>query len=224
VLLGSDQIERGAKPTYYNVAFLVSPEGRQAGVYRKRHLVPFGEYVPLRRLLFFAAPLVEGVGDFGVGESVAVLPVDGHSLTTVICYESVFPYLAREAVHRGSQLLTTITNDAWYGWSSAPFQHYEQGRLRAIEFGRYFVRAANTGISAIVDPYGRVLASSSLFETTTLTGEVGLLTGLTLYARIGDSVAWACVALTLIAWFLARRRRDGRPAPPEGAVRLDPHS
>ena len=150
--------------------------------------------------------------------------MDGHPLTTVICYESVFPYLAREAVQRGSQLLTTITNDAWYGWSSAPFQHYEQGRLRAIEFGRYFVRAANTGISAIVDPYGRVLASSRLFETTTLSGEVRLLTGLTLYARIGDSVAWACVALTLTAWFLTRRpRRDrGRDpftARPEGAAR-----
>ena len=197
ILLGSDQIERGPRPRYYNVAFLVSPEGRQAGVYRKMHLVPFGEYVPLRDLLFFAAPLVDGVGDFGVGSEVTVLSVDGHPLTAVICYESVFPYLAREAVHRGSQLLATITNDAWYGWSSAPFQHYEQGRLRAIEFGRYFVRAANTGVSAIVDPYGRVLASSQLFETTTLTGEVRLLTGLTLYARIGDAVAWACVALTL---------------------------
>ena len=219
VLLGSDQLERGRPPVFYNVAFLVSPEGRQVAVYRKRHLVPFGEYVPLRRFLFFAAPLVESVGDFGVGAEATVLPVDGHALTSVICYESVFPYLAREAVQRGSQLLTTVTNDAWYGWSSAPFQHYEQGRLRAIEFGRYFVRAANTGISAIVDPYGRVVTSSRLFETTTLDGDVRLLDGLTLYARIGDSAAWACVVLTLAAWWLTRRPRGRRLAPPEGAVR-----
>jgi apolipoprotein N-acyltransferase len=211
LLFGSDQIERGPTPRYYNAAFLVSPDGQPAGVYRKKHLVPFGEYVPLRGLLFFAAPLVESVGDFGVGTEVTVLPVDGQALTTVICYESVFPYLAREAVQRGSRLLTTITNDAWYGRSSAPFQHYEQGRLRAIEFGRYFVRAANTGISAIVDPYGRVLASSRLFETTTLTGEVRLLGGTTVYARIGDSVAWACVAGTLIVWGVTRRRHRGQP-------------
>jgi apolipoprotein N-acyltransferase len=218
VLLGSDQIERGRPARYYNVAFLVGPDGRQAGVYRKMHLVPFGEYVPLRSLLFFAAPLVDSVGDFGVGESVTVLPVDGHPVTTVICYESVFPYLARAAVEGGSQLLTAITNDAWYGWSSAPFQHYEQGRLRAIEFGRYFVRSANTGISAIVDPYGRVLASSGLFETTVLRADVRLLTGRTLYARIGDSLAWACVAVTLAAWALTWRPRERRRVPSEGAV------
>ncbi len=212
LLLGSDQLERGAPPRYYNAAFLVGPDGRQAGVYRKMHLVPFGEYVPLRRLLFFASPLVEGVGDFAEGTEVTRLALDGHAITSVICYESVFPYLAREAVHEGSQLLTVLTNDAWYGWSSAPHQHYEQGRLRAIEFGRYFVRAANTGISAIVDPYGRVVARTALFETTTLSGRVRLLDGLTLYARIGDSIAWACVVVTLATWLITRpptrRKRD----------------
>jgi apolipoprotein N-acyltransferase len=204
LLFGSDQIVR---PDFYNVAFLVSPEGRQEGVYRKMHLVPFGEYVPLRRLLFFAAPLVETVGDFAVGTEVTLLPVDGHPVTTAICYESVFPYLAREAVARGSQLLTVVTNDAWYGWSSAPYQHYQQGRLRAIEFGRYFVRSANTGFSAIVDPYGRVVASSGLFEQAALVGDVRLLTSRTVYATIGDSVAWACVAVTLAAYLASRPRR-----------------
>lgn len=207
LLLGSDQVEPGTPNRYYNAAFLVSPQGTQAAVYRKMHLVPFGEYVPLRGLLFFAQPLVESVGDFGVGTEVKRLDIGHHAVTTAICYESIFPYLARQAVLDGSQLLTAITNDAWYGWSSAPFQHYEQGTLRAIEFGRYFVRAANTGISAIVDPYGRVVGRRGLFETATLTGEVRLLEGRTLYATIGDSPAWACVAVALLTWFVTRRAR-----------------
>jgi apolipoprotein N-acyltransferase len=219
LLLGSDQVEPGrpGQPhRYYNAAFLVSPAGREAGVYRKVHLVPFGEYVPLRALLFFAQPLVEGVGDFAAGTEVTPLDVAGRRVTTAICYESVFPYLARQAVTGGSRLLTAITNDAWYGWSSAPVQHFEQGALRAVETGRYFVRAANTGISAIVDPYGRVLARRGLFETATIAGEVRLLEGRTVYATIGDSPAWACVAITVVVLVVTRRRpssrtRRGRP-------------
>lgn len=206
LLFGSDQLEYAPGARYYNAAFLVSPDGRQEAVYRKRHLVPFGEYVPLRRLLFFAQPLVDGVGDFASGTEATLLHVDGVPVTTVICYETVFPYLTRDAVERGSRLLTAITNDAWYGRSSAPYQHFEQGALRAVEFGRYFVRAANTGISAIVDPYGRVIARRGLFETATLSGEVRLLEDRTVYATIGDSPAWACVAIALATLVVARRR------------------
>lgn len=214
LLLGSDQVEPVQPPAsaqrnrYYNAAFLISPEGRQAAVYRKVHLVPFGEYVPLRSLLFFAQPLVDSVGDFAAGVEVTQLDLGGRGITTAICYESMFPYLARDAVLGGSRLLTAITNDAWYGWSSAPYQHYEQGTLRAIEFGRYFVRSANTGISAIVDPYGRVLARSDLFEVASLNGEVRLLEGRTLYATIGDSPAWACIVVTLAALLLTRKKAN----------------
>ena len=102
----------------------------------------------------------------------------------------------------------TLTNDAWYGTSSAPFQHFEQARLRAIEQGRYLVRAANTGISGIVDPYGRVVVQSPLFEPRTLVGQVRLLGGLTVYGRIGDSFAWACAAVTL--WLLMSGWRSAR--------------
>jgi apolipoprotein N-acyltransferase len=212
LVLGSNQIERGSPARYYNAAFLVSPAGQQAAVYRKVHLVPFGEYVPLRSLLFFARPLVDGIGDFAHGREVTPLEIDGRRVSTVICYESVFPYLAREAVTRhGSQLLTAITNDAWYGWSSAPFQHFEQGAVRAVEFGRYFVRAANTGISGIVDPYGRVVASRGLFETATLDADVRLLDGRTAYATIGDSFAWASVGVMVLSWWLTRRALP-RPA------------
>lgn len=195
LLFGSDQVERSSPPRYYNSAFLVAPDGRQVAAYRKMQLVPFGEYVPLRALLFFVAPLVESVSDFTAGREQTLLPLDGRLVSTAICYEAVFPSLARSAVARGSQLLTTITNDAWYGRSSAPFQHFEQASLRAIEQGRYLVRAANTGVSGIVDPYGRVVMRSALFEPAVLVGSVRLLEGRTVYSRIGDVFVWASFAI-----------------------------
>jgi apolipoprotein N-acyltransferase len=209
LLFGSDQIERGSPPHFYNAAFLVAPDGRQVAAYRKMQLVPFGEYVPLRNLLFFVAPLVESVADFAPGTEQTLLPVAGRPVSTAICYEVVFPSLARSAVARGSQLLTTITNDAWYGHSSAPHQHFEQASLRAIEQGRYLVRAANTGVSGIVNPYGRVIARSALFETASLDGEVRLLEGRTVYSRIGDVLVWA--SFGICAWIaLASIRRTSR--------------
>ena len=206
ILFGGDQIERGNPPRYYNSAFMLTPNGVVAGVYRKVHLVPFGEYVPLKNLLFFAGPLVEGVSDFSPGDRVVRLPVDGHPITTAVCYEVVYPNLARDAVRLGSQLLTTITNDAWYGRSSAPWQHWAQASMRAIEQGRYLARAANTGVSGVVDPYGRVTMESAIFQQVALIGEVELLTGLTIYARIGDAFVYACAVATLVAFLLARRR------------------
>src|SRR4029453_16656240 len=161
-----------------------------AGVYRKMDRVPFGEYVPLKNLLFFVGPLVEAAGAFTPGQSMVLLPTLQGAISTAICYEIVYPALVRESVVMGSELLTTITNDAWYGYSSAPYQHFMQASMRAIEQGRYLARSANTGISGIVDPYGRVLVQSALFETTVVTGDVKLLSHLTVYARIGDLFAY----------------------------------
>jgi apolipoprotein N-acyltransferase len=126
------------------------------------------------------------------------LPVGAHRLSVAVCYEAVFPWLARRAVREGSQLLTTITNDAWYGRSAAPYQHFQQARVRAVETGRYLVRAANTGISGVVDPYGRVVVQSPLFETGTWVGEVRWLDGTTPYVRIGDAVAWASMVILVV--------------------------
>lgn len=207
LLFGSTQRERGEPPKYYNAAFMLKPDGRTVAVYRKMHLVPFGEYVPLKSLLFFVGPLVEGVADFSPGSEMVGLPIDGATISTAICYEIVYPGLVRRAVTGGSQLLTTMTNDAWYGYSSAPYQHFLQASMRAIEEGRYLARAANTGISGIVDPYGRVLAQSALFDTTVLAGDIRLLSLLTVYARIGDLFAYLCVALTAAALVAAWRRR-----------------
>jgi apolipoprotein N-acyltransferase len=207
VLFGSDQIKRGQPPRYYNSAFLLAPSGTVEAVYQKIHLVPFGEYVPLKKLLFFAGPLVESVSDFSPGEEMPTMPVAGHPVSTAICYEVVYPGLARQAVAGGSQLLTTITNDAWYGRSSAPWQHFEQAALRAIEQGRYLARSANTGISGIVDPYGRVVTRSQLFEQAAVVGDARFLDGRTVYGRIGDVFAYAC-ALLVAGAILAGRRRQ----------------
>ena len=215
LLIGSTQTERAVPPKYYNAAFLVNQEGETAAVYHKMHLVPFGEYVPLRRALFFVSPLVETVGDFSPGTVPVMLPVGEHLVSTAICYEVIYPGLIRRFVTRGSELLTTITNDAWYGHSSAPYQHFEQAALRAVEQGRYLVRAANTGISGVVDPYGRVVARTGLFERDVITGDVRLLTGRTIYGRIGDLFAYLCVAVTLAALLVPfppispKRERDG---------------
>jgi apolipoprotein N-acyltransferase len=200
LLFGSDQMEYGpdGQPRYYNSAFMLDPAGSTAAVYRKMYLVPFGEYVPFKNLLFFVGPLVEAVSDFSPGETITMLPVQGHMISTAICYEVVYPDLMRKAVQAGSELLTTITNDAWYGTSSAPFQHFELAAMRAIEQGRYLVRSANTGISGLVDPYGRVLVQTNLFETMVVVGEVRVRQEQTVYARIGDVAPQLAVFLTLL--------------------------
>jgi len=161
-------------------------------------LVPFGEYVPLKKLLFFVAPLVQTVSDFSAGTEPVVLNADGRRVSVAICYESVYPWIAREFVERGSQLLATITNDAWFGRSSAAYQHFAQGAIRAVEEGRYVVRAANTGISGAVDPYGRVLLTTPLFQPEAVTVDVRLLDGRTIYSRVGDVVAWLSMAITAV--------------------------
>ena len=132
------------------------------------------------------------------------MTLGGNRLSTAICYEVVYPDLVASFARRGSQLLTTITNDAWYGHSSAPHQHFWQATLRAVEQGRYLIRAANTGISGIVDPYGRVVAKTPIFEQAVVSGEVRYLDGPTVYGRTGDAFAYACGLATLMAWWVSR--------------------
>jgi apolipoprotein N-acyltransferase len=162
--------------------------------------------VPLQKWLFFAAPLTEQVGTFAPGLDPALLPVNGHPVSVAICYEVVYPDLVRRFVAGGSEMLTTITNDAWFGPTSAPYQHFEQASMRAIEEGRYMVRAANTGISGIVDPYGRVLQRTGIYQSAILVGEARFLRTSTFYARHGDILAYASTVMTLALLLLARRR------------------
>jgi apolipoprotein N-acyltransferase len=199
LLFGSTQRRQDTAVRLFNAAFALGPDGETVGVYHKRHLVPFGEYVPMASLLSFAQPLVESIVPFTPGTGPVTLQVGPYLTSTAICYEIIYPALVRSFVRDGSQLLTTITNDAWYGRTAAPHQHFQQATMRAIEQGRYLVRAANTGISGVVDPYGRVVARSALFETTTITEEVRLLDGLTVYGRFGDLLPYLCLMSTLTA-------------------------
>jgi apolipoprotein N-acyltransferase len=217
LIVGSDEREFGAdpaggrlEPRYYNAAFLVRPDGTTGGVYRKMRLVPFGEYVPLGRVLFFVAPLVEAVSSFSPGERAALLPVGRHAVSVAICYEVVYPDLIRRFVREGGELIATITNDAWFGRSSAAYQHFAQASLRAVEQGRYLVRAANTGISGVVDPYGRVLVETPLFETAVRVAEVRFLETRTPYSRAGDVAAYLCAGVTVAVLGWPRRRAGGR--------------
>ena len=157
-------------------------------------------------MLFFAAPLVEAVSDFSEGDQPVLLPLDGHVISAAICYEIVYPNLVRQFVTGGSELLTTITNDAWFGRTSAPYQHFAQASMRAIENGRYLVRSANTGISGIVDPYGRVLERTQIYQPAVVVGEARFLRTTTVYSRIGDVFAYASVVVALALVVLSRRR------------------
>ncbi len=224
-IVGTDEITREvehgeAVERIYNSAVLVGADGLTHGTYRKMHLVPFGEYVPLKSLLFFVGPLVRAVSDFSPGTDASVFDlqgdVGGGRVSVAICYESVYPGISREFVARGSQLLAVITNDSWFGPSSAPYQHFDQSVLRAVEEGRYVVRAANTGVSGVIDPYGRVISQTDLFEPAAITEEVRLLDARTIYSRAGDVIVWLSVFVT--AWFLVmewgwRRRGAGMPTP-----------
>jgi apolipoprotein N-acyltransferase len=218
VLVGTDQYEApsaSGPQKFFNGAVLVGPDGRNLDSYQKIHLVPFGEFVPFRRLLFFVKPLVKNVADFTHGSRPTVFNVEGTRFSVAICYEVVYSGLAREFVNNGAQLLTTITNDAWFGRTSAASQHFEQAGIRAVEQGRYLVRSANTGISGGFDPYGRVLARTELFTAVTTTVDVRLLSGRTVYNAIGDTIVYLAFAGTM-AGVMFRRRRSLAPPMPRG--------
>jgi len=210
---GESRIFVGAK--------LLDPSGGLVARYHKMHLVPFGEYVPLQPLFTlggrFAAKLVQEVSDFTPGTEAATGVVDGHRIGGFICYEAIFPSLVRRFAAGGAELLVNITNDAWYGTTSAPHQHLAMAAFRAIENRRYLVRAANTGITAVVDPRGRVLEPTRLFDTTVLVREVPFVAETTFYTRHGNVFAQACaaLALALVAATFRRpsTRMDGRRHP-----------
>ena len=192
-----------------NSAALLTPSGEQASRYDKIHLVPFGEYVPLKDLLFFAESLVRNVGDFTPGSEFTISPIDGHRISTTICYEDVFPALMRQFTLRGAELIVNITNDGWFGTTSAPHQHLRMARVRAVENRRSVVKVANTGITAIIDPYGRIVARTELGERTTLEGRPGYRSDLTPYVRFGDVFAYV-VTLVAVVGLVVAWRGQGR--------------
>lgn len=197
IILGSVATDPRQPSRLWNSAFLVS-NGTTVGHYDKIRLVPFGEYVPLRRVLFFAEKLVRAVGDFQFGTNDR--PLAGrYAYGPAICYEIVYPQITRAQVKNGADVLVTITNDAWYDGTSAPAQHLWQARLRAVEGNRYLLRAATTGISAFIDPTGRMISSIPMGKQGILYAEVEGRTALTAYVRLGDWFAWVAAGVVLIA-------------------------
>lgn len=193
---------------FFNSAYLISSDGRVTGKYDKVHLVPFGEYVPLKRFLWFVDKLVAQVGDFKTGRKGHVLEHPKYRLGLQICYEIIFAELSRAMVQNGANLLVNITNDAWFGRTSAAYQHFSMAVFRAVENRRFLARAANTGISGFIDPCGRVLGTTALFEEATLTAEAALLEHRTFYSRWGDApLTIFCFGLLSAA---ALRRWAGR--------------
>jgi apolipoprotein N-acyltransferase len=214
LIFGNDDRDAGDDERRFRIwvgAKMLDPAGRVVLRYHKIRLVPFGEYVPVQSVLSAVGvgKLVQRVGEFTPGDELATGTAEGHRLAVFICYEAIFPDLVRGFARRGADLLVNITNDGWYGRTSAPYQHMAMAVFRAVENGKYLVRAANTGITAIVDPRGRVQARTGLFDQTVLVGDAGIVPGGTPYTRYGDVFAWACLgaALALTASVLVRSRR-----------------
>jgi apolipoprotein N-acyltransferase len=215
----------GRKAQLYNSALLLKPEGRVAGNYHKSHLVPFGEYVPLQEYLFFLAPLVEAVGDFSAGTIDRPLEHRGARLGILICFESVFADLARRWVVAGANVLVNLTNDAWYGRSSAPEQSLAMAVLRAVEARRSLVRSANTGISAFIEPSGEITSRSDIFVSWAAGRDVALIEEVTPWVRFGHLFAPSCLVLGLFPAIMAlaiRRRRKAELSSLSAQTKLMP--
>jgi apolipoprotein N-acyltransferase len=201
ILFGSLAYEAGSRPEdhkYFNSAFLVSPEDKKMSRYDKVHLVPFGEYVPLKPFLPFVEKMVVGVGDFSPGKNLTLFSIPRARFGVLICYEIVFPSLSRNYCKSGANFLVTITNDAWFGRSSAPYQHFSMAVFRAIENRTAIVRAANSGISGIIEPTGYILKQTPLFERTFCKGEIPVNFSSTFYSQYGDVGVGLCGIVLLL--------------------------
>ena len=180
-----------------NSAVLLDPNGRRIFTYDKIHLVPFGEYVPLRRYLAFAGRLTADIADFTPGTSYHVAHLPDGTFGVFICYEAIFPAEVRQFTDAGAQLLITISNDGWFGRSSAPTQHLMMARVRAVENRRWMLRDTNNGFTVAVDPYGRIVARLAPDIRGQLDAPYDYRTDMTLYARFGDWFAWLCVLASI---------------------------
>lgn len=186
----------------YNAAMVIGSDGNRIGRYEKIHLVPFGEYVPFQQYLTFAHKLTGRVSKFTPGEDRKVFRLNGHRYGVFICYEAVFADEVRHFAELGAEVLVNISDDGWYGNTSAPWQHLNMARMRAIENRRWLLRDTNNGITAVIDPYGRVRQSIPRHQIDALPAEYGFRDDVTFYTAHGDVFAWACAILGLgiVGW------------------------
>jgi apolipoprotein N-acyltransferase len=195
----------------FNSAALISPTGEWTTHYDKVHLVPFGEYLPFPRLFAFAGGLTKEVGEFKAGTSRAPLRAGSTPLGVFICYESVFPGEVRQFADQGAQVLVNLSNDGWYGDSGAYAQHLNQTRMRAIENDRWLLSATNTGVTASIDPYGRIVERLVRKERSALVAPYALTSVTTFYTRHGDWFAWLCAIISagaLLTCFVLARKAE----------------
>jgi apolipoprotein N-acyltransferase len=186
----------------YNSALIVGADGARVGRYDKIHLVPFGEYIPFKDLLFFAHKLTGRVSEFTRGRRREVFHLNGHRYGVFICYEAVFADEGRQFARLGAEVLVNISDDGWYGDTSAPWQHLNMARMRAIENRRWLLRDTNNGVTAAIDPYGRVRQSIPRHQTDALPAEYGFRDDITFYTAHGDVFAWVCaiLAVGIVVW------------------------
>ncbi|HAX62392.1 MAG TPA: apolipoprotein N-acyltransferase [Elusimicrobia bacterium] len=182
----------------YNSAFLVSSDGKITDEYSKNHLVPFGEYMPLRNFLSRFIKVVNEIGEFFPGEKYNVINSSAGKLGVNICFEAIFPNEIRKSVKNGAEIIVNLTNDAWYLKTSAPYQHFTMNVFRTVENRRFVVRAANTGVSGFIDPAGRIQSKTEIFTTTVLTDKIQHLQELTFYTKFGDVFAYLCLIISII--------------------------
>ena len=195
----------------YNSAYFLDAGGGLTGVYDKIHLVPFGEYIPMKGLFVFMRTITQDVGEFDRGNVYALPRVGGERVNATICFEAIFPGLVRRFVRDGSRLIVNLTNDGWYGRSSAPFQHFNIARWRAVENRRYFLRSANTGISAVIEPTGRVQTATGILERAVCEGRFAFVAQQTFYTRYGDVFVWLCAMIVFGCAVPAYAKGRGRP-------------
>jgi len=199
--------KRSQELVLFNSAFVLAPDGTIAGKYDKVHLVPYGEYVPLRRFFPFINKLVAGIGDFGTGPGYSPLAMGARRVGVLICYEGIFPAAARDYKREGADFLVNITNDAWFGHTSAPYQHLSMTVFRAVENRLDVVRAANTGISALISASGKIAAELDLFKTGSLDVNVNIYNKNTLYTRWGDLFVYLCATALFLLYINITMRR-----------------
>jgi apolipoprotein N-acyltransferase len=188
---------------YFNSAFFLDGNGMLKGIYDKMHLVPFGEYIPLKTLFFFSEIVSKDVGEFHAGRDFRIVEIGNHPSNAIICFEAVFPSLVRRFVEKGSQLIVNLTNDGWYGRSVAPYQHLEIVRWRAVENRRYLLRATNSGFSAVIEPTGIIQSSTGLMQEGICEGRFAFLSERTIYTRYGDVLVFLCAIISMGSLILA---------------------
>lgn len=193
-----------------NSAVLLEPSGARVFTYDKIHLVPFGEYVPLRRWITFAGRLTADISDFTPGTDYRVGKIAGGRFGVFICYEAIFPDEVRQFTAGGAELLINISNDGWFGRSSAPAQHLKMAQVRAVENRRWLLRDTNNGYTVAIDPYGRIVARLAPDVRGSLDAPYDFRSDRTLYARFGDWFAWLCVAASAVLFLAGRVGPEAR--------------